>query len=283
MLKTPFIVRKNEESKDSKAKKDGLDMTSDLKMPVVFVGHGSPMNAIGQNRARTGWKEEAERLPKPSVILVVSAHWMTKGLFVRKTEENRQIYDMYGFPEALYQVHYEPKGSPQCADRVLELLKDQAHVNNDWGLDHGAWSVLCNMYPKADVPVVMLSTDITADARTLYETGVKLRPLREEGVLILTSGNIVHNLHRVDWELEGGYDWADTFDAQIRDAILQKHFEIPINFRKLKDYRMAIPTVEHYAPLLVALGAADEKDSIRVWNEYRELGSMSMTSYTFED
>lgn len=257
-------------------------MREHKKMPVLFVGHGSPMNAIGDNPARRGWQAEGLRLRKPSVIIALSAHWMTRGLCVRTAEDNPQINDMYGFPKALYEVRYEPKGSPAYAARALELLGGQARADNSWGIDHGAWAVLCNMYPDADVPVVMVSTDITAAPETLYEIGQKLRPLREEGALIVASGNVVHNLRLVGWDMAGGYPWADAFDGAIRDAIVSGQFEIPVRYTKLADSRLAVPTAEHYDPLLTALGAAEQTDRVRVWNDYRELGSMSMTSYTFE-
>lgn len=256
-------------------------MADNKIMPVVFCGHGNPMNAIGDSRARRGWKEEGMRLGKPFVIIAVSAHWTTKGLFVRRSDVNPQKNDMYGFPKELYDVHYEPKGSVEYADRVLDRLGGQAEATNDWGIDHGVWSVLSNMYPDADVPVVMLSTDVTADAKTQFETGRKLKRLREDGAMIVASGNVVHNLRMVNWDMNGGYDWADRFDEVIKKAILEGDFDVPVVFKKIDDYALSIPTVEHYYPLLVALGAVDKDDKIDVWNEYRELGSMSMTSYTF--
>jgi len=251
------------------------------RMPVVFTGHGSPMNAIGNNRARDGWRETGLLLGKPKVIIAVSAHWATNGLCVRRSGTNPQINDMYGFPEELYRVRYAPSGSPEYADRVLELLGGGARADNDWGIDHGVWSVLSNMYPEADVPVVMVSTDVSADAPAQFETGRRLSAMRDEGALILASGNVVHNLRLVNWEMDGGYAWADGFDAAIRDAILSGGFEVPVAYEKLPDAKKAVPTAEHYYPLLVALGAADPGDSVAVWNEYRELGSMSMTSYLF--
>lgn len=251
------------------------------KMPVLFVGHGSPMNAIGENPARSSWKAEGERLGKPRSIVAVSAHWMTRGLFVRRSAGNPQINDMYGFPRELYEVHYEPAGSVDLATHVLELLGAGAAENNDWGIDHGVWSVLSNMYPEADVPVVIVSTDVTADPETQFETGRKLRQLREEGALLVASGNVVHNLRLLSWESEEGYPWADRFDNTIRDSILRGDFELPVHFQTLPDSSKAAPTVEHFYPLLVALGAAEPGEAVRVWNDYREKGSMSMTSYTF--
>jgi len=251
------------------------------KMSVVFTGHGSPLNAIIDSPAKDGWKKVGEYLPKPKVIIAISAHWATKGLYVRRSETNPQINDMYGFPKELYEVHYEPKGSIEYADKVLSLLED-AEINNDWGIDHGVWSVLCNMYPNADIPVVMVSTDITKDANYQYELGKKLQPLREEGALILASGNIVHNLGLVDWNMNKGYCWADKFDKYIKQETIKHNYQPSINYQVIESYERAIPTVEHYYPFLVALGASKEDDSVKVFNEYRELGSMSMTSYIFE-
>lgn len=257
-------------------------MSTDKRMPVIFTGHGSPMNAIGNSRAREGWRSAGLAVGKPKVILAVSAHWATRGLLVRRSETNPQINDMYGFPEELYRVRYAPAGSPEYADRALALLGGRALAGNDWGIDHGVWSVLSNMYPDADVPVVMVSTDISAGPSAQFETGRRLSALRDEGALILASGNVVHNLGRVRWDMEGGFDWADRFDGAVRDAITAGDFRTPVEYGALPDAKQAIPTAEHYYPLLTALGAASETDRVTVWNEYRELGSMSMTSYLFQ-
>lgn len=257
------------------------NMTEKNTMPVIFTGHGSPMNAIGENRARDGWKKMGKELGQPKFIAAVSSHWMTEGLCVRRSDENPQIFDMYGFPDELYQIHYEPAGSTMLADRVLEALNGTASVNNDWGIDHGIWSVLCNMYPKADIPVIMISTDTTASPKEQYETGKKLAQLRDEGALILASGNIVHNLGMVSWGSDHGYEWAENFDRTIKAAVLTHQFDIPVNYQALPNASKAVPTSEHYNPFLVALGAASADDQVTVWNDYRELGSMSMTSYRF--
>lgn len=251
------------------------------KMPVVFTGHGNPMNAIGKNRAREGWKKTGQELPRPEVIIAVSAHWMTRGQAVRTAADNPQINDMYGFPDELYQVHYEPAGSPVTAAKVLSLTGDSASEDNTWGIDHGVWTVLSNMFPKADIPVVMVSTNVKATPKEVFELGQKLSPLREDGALIVASGNVVHNLRLVDWSNPDGADWADEFDEAIKNAIVSGDFQTPVNFGAIPNYKLAIPTVEHYYPLLAALGAASPEDKVTVWNEYRELGSMSMTSYTF--
>lgn len=250
------------------------------KAPVLFVGHGNPMNAIGNNPSRKAWREMGKRLGKPKAIVAVSAHWVTKGVSIRRAEDNPQINDMYGFPEELYGVHYEPKSDISVADKVIKALN--AKVDNTWGIDHGVWSVLSNMYPEADVPVVMVSVDASADPQSLFEMGQKLEALREEGIMIVCSGNVVHNLRFVNWRMRNGEKWADDFDVLVRNLIEKKDYDAVVNFPQLKDWQKSIPTTEHYYPLLVALGAAGKDSKVTVWNEYRELGSMSMTSYLFE-
>ena len=250
------------------------------KAPVLFLGHGSPTNAIGDNPARRGWIELGKSLDKPAAILSISAHWMVTNPVVRSSEENPQVYDFYGFPKALYEVKYEPKGDPGVAGRVLELLPG-AVVDNTWGLDHGAWSVLSNVFPEADVPVVPFGVDNALPPEKLFEIGRALRPLREEGVMIVASGNVVHNLRRADWSNAEGYPWADDFDAKIKALITGGDYEEVTRFREIEESRLAVPTPDHFYPLLYALGAADGEDAVEVLNDYRELGSMSMTSYLF--
>ncbi len=250
--------------------------------PVVFCGHGSPTNAIDvRSRARAGWREVGEKLGKPKAIVAVSAHWATRGTWVRTAAVNPQINDMYGFPEELYQVSYEPAGAPEVAYRALELLEDAAQGTENWGIDHGVWSVLCNMYPQADVPVVMVSTNVDATAEDMCRLGQALAPLRDEGVMIFASGNVVHNLELVDWGNADGEPWADTFDVTVKDAIVQGRFDITVNYQDIPDWQRSIPTNEHYLPLLAALGAVRVSDHVGIFNDYRELASMSMTSYAF--
>ena len=250
------------------------------RMPVLFAGHGSPMSAIENNADTKSWQALGQQLPKPRAILSISAHWYTDGSRIQTSPDPKQIYDMYGFPQELYQIHYEPKSSVSTADRVLELLGN-ATVNNSWGIDHGIWAVLSNMFPEADVPVVMVSTDTTASAAEQFAAGQKLAQLRSEGALILASGNIVHNLGMVDWENDHGYPWADAFDQTMQDAVKAHDFATPIQYEKLPDAGKAVPTSEHYNPFLAALGAANKQDKVTIFNDYRELGSMSMTSYLF--
>jgi len=251
------------------------------KSPVMFAGHGSPMNAIGDNIARAGWIDLGKQLKKPEAIVAVSAHWLTHGRKVRTAADNPQINDMYGFPEELYQIHYEPAGSPELARKALELLGDGAEGDNTWGIDHGVWSVLSNMFPDADVPVVMVSVDADASPEEQYAVGQKLAALRDEGAMIFASGNVVHNLRMVDWDNAGGFDWADAFDGLIKGRLSTGDRHGVTGYSAFPDSRLAVPTTEHFFPLLTALGAAEDQDTIAVFNEYRELGSMSMTSYLF--
>jgi 4,5-DOPA dioxygenase extradiol len=239
------------------------------------------MNAIGKNRARDGWQQLGKKLPKPRVIIAVSAHWQTSGICVRTAPDNPQIYDMYGFPDELYRVHYEPAGSPADAKKALALLGASAREDNTWGIDHGVWSVLSNIFPAADVPVVMVSVDGQAGAGELYEAGRKLAALRDDGAMIFASGNVVHNLRLVDWNMTDGYGWAKAFDSTIRDAVLTGDHGRVLHFDGLENSSLAVPTSEHFLPLPAALGAVTEKDRPSVFNEYCELGSMSMTSYLF--
>lgn len=259
-------------------------MAMEKRAPVLFCGHGSPMNAIDPtSRARKGWRAMGERLGKPRAIVAISAHWVSdERTLVRRSDENPQINDMYGFPEALYRVKYEPAGSIELAGKVLAALEGIAEEDNFWGIDHGAWSVLCNMYPGADVPVVMVSTNQTSSPQQMFELGRRLRPLRDEGAMVFASGNVVHNLGLVDWDNPAGAPWADAFDQVVRDAIMARDYQKVVEYELLPNWRLAIPTVEHYLPLLAALGAAHDDDRVEVFNEYRELASMSMTSYLFE-
>ena len=250
------------------------------KMPVLFVGHGSPMNAIEDNPFSAQWKQLGGLIQRPKAILSVSAHWFTQGTLVTDIPATKMVYDMYGFPEALYQVVYPAPGSPRFAKLAQELLT--ARVDNTWGLDHGSWSVLRRMYPQADIPVFQVSVDRQASAAQHFALGQKLHTLREQGVLIFGSGNIVHNLAKIQWNMDGGYPWADAFDAYIKDSILKKDFDNVIHYERAGEAaRESFHTTDHFAPLLYVLGASDESDRITVFNDARMLGSMSMTSYLF--
>lgn len=252
------------------------------KMPVLFVGHGSPMNAIENNSFTRGWEEAARNIEKPKAILSVSAHWFTPDTGVSTEERPKQIYDMYGFPRELYELRYDAKGSPEYAREVLNLLREEAAEDNRWGLDHGTWAVLCRMYPSADIPVFQLSINSAKNPLYHYELGKKLAPLREQGVLIMGSGNVVHHLGKVNWEMEDeGYPFAREFDSYIKECVIQKNTKGVINYRENRASLLAFPTPEHFYPLLYAMGAAGEAYEAEVFNEACVLGSLSMTSYLF--
>jgi len=225
-------------------------------MPILFIGHGSPMNAIEDTDYSRAWAVVARSLPKPKAILCVSAHWQTAGTRVTVMEKPKTIHDFYGFPPALSEKQYPAPGSPELARMTQEIMRE-AHVELDleWGLDHGAWSVLCQMYPKADVPVVQLSLDEGKPPAFHYDLGRELRGLRKKGVLIIGSGNVVHNLREMAWE-DTAFDWALEFDAKVKDLILTGDHKAIIEYAKLgRSARLAVPTLEHYLPLLYTLGA----------------------------
>lgn len=252
------------------------------RMPLLFVGHGSPMNAIEENEFSASWKELGQKLPKPKAILSVSAHWFTRGTLVSDAPKPRMIYDMYGFPEALYKVEYPAPGAPETARKTAELLGGKAGIDTSWGLDHGTWSVLKWLYPKADIPVFQLSVDANASPEEHFVLGQKIKTLREQGVLIFASGNVVHNLGRVNWHAEGGYPWAEAFDGYIQKSILARKYENVIHYKNAGEpAEYAFVTLDHFAPLLYVLGASDENDHITAFNEKCVLGSLSMTSYLF--
>lgn len=254
---------------------------SDNRMPVVFVGHGSPLNAILDNRFSRGWASMGRELPKPKAILAISAHWYTGEDLVNDSAQPKQIYDMYGFPEELYQVKYPAPGDPWLASKVIDLTG--AKVSNEWGIDHGTWSVLHQVFPDADVPVVQLSVNGRLSPTQVFDLGRRLRPLRDEGIMIFASGDIVHNLRMADWDMEGCYDWAEAFDKHVQELVKTRKYEEIIDFQKLgPDWNKAIPTAEHFLPLIYALGATDEDDIVKIVNEGGELGAITMTSFIFE-
>lgn len=253
------------------------------RMPALFVGHGSPMNAIEANSFSRTWSRLGKEFKRPEAILVVSAHWYTHGIRISDTTDPKMIYDMYGFPEALYKVQYPAKGSPGTARLVKDLVEDGIQIDNSWGIDHGAWSVLCHMYPDADIPVLQLSVDASADANSQYMTGKKLAPLRDLGVMILGSGNVVHNLAKLRWDQEYGFPWALEFDQYISDKIRADDHEAVIHYKNAGDCaKNAFTTPEHFYPLLPVLGAASSEDQLTIFNDECLMGSLSMTSYLFD-
>lgn len=251
-------------------------------MPVLFIGHGNPMNAIEDTAFSSAWSAAATAIPRPKAILCVSAHWETEGTFVTSMKSPKTIHDFYGFPDALYQVQYPAPGSPELAERVRQAASS-ADVKLDdgysWGLDHGAWSVLRRMYPGADIPVVQLSLDRTRPPRFHYELGAELAALRNEGVLIIGSGNIVHNLRLLQWNATVPYPWAAEFDRQAADLIQKGEHDCLIDYQSLGEpARLAIPTNEHYLPLLYILALQQPDEQVSFFADELTLGSISMRS-----
>ena len=274
---------------DSKYSTAGQDSDGDAQvMPVLFVGHGSPMNAIEDNTFSRTWREVGRRLPRPSAILCVSAHWETWGTLVTAMERPRTIHDFGGFPRPLYEAVYPAAGSPWLANEIRDsAARIPIGLDEDWGLDHGCWSVLRQMFPDADVPVVQLSLDTTKSPRAHYELAGRLAQLRTMGVLVLGSGNIVHNLRRVvlrggsmaDFNAPFGLEWAleanDLFKRLIDEG---RHDEL-IDYTSLGEaVQLAVPTPEHYLPMLYAIALKRQDDAIRYFNDQAVAGSLTMTS-----
>ncbi len=252
-----------------------------MKMPVLFVGHGSPMIALDENSLTKSFAEIAELIPHPRGILTVSAHWYVEGNRIQSAETPHQIYDMYGFPPELYEVKYRAAGSGELTQRVRELLTPDIAVDDSWGIDHGSWTVLVHMYPDASIPIVQLSVNRNWSPIKLFKLGEKLRTLRDEGWLLLGSGNVVHNLRRLDWSSEEGTMESKRFDALVKDCIINREFNPLFNYRELPDASYAVPTPDHLYPLFYVLGASGTDDDVHVFNEVQLMGSISMTSYLF--
>ena len=254
------------------------------KMPVLFLGHGSPMNAIEENQFVTGFRNLAKTLPVPNAILCISAHWFTKGTKVTAMEMPRTIHDFGGFPQALFDVQYPAEGSPELAVETKKLLlPTEAELDHDCGLDHGAWSVIKHLYPEANVPVIQLSIDYSKPAQFHFELAQKLSALRHKGILIIGSGNIVHNLRMVDYHNfdrdNYGYDWAIEARATVNDYLVDGNFQPLIDFEKQsKALQLAIPTPEHFLPLIYTLGLKEKNEDLSLFNDKLVAGSLSMTS-----
>jgi 4,5-DOPA dioxygenase extradiol len=248
------------------------------RMPAVFFGHGSPMNTLERNPYTETWRRLGESIPKPRAILCVSAHWYTEGTAVTAMEKPKTIHDFYGFPQALSDVQYPAPGDPQLASRVRELLAPtNVNMDQSWGLDHGTWSVLKHAYPEANIPVVQLSIDGTQPPQFHYEAGKRLAPLRDEGVLVAGSGNVVHNLRVMKRAGGPAFEWAVRFNEKVREALASRNHRMLVDFERLgEDARQSVPTPEHYLPLLyiAALQREDEEMSVAV--DGYELGSLSM-------
>jgi 4,5-DOPA dioxygenase extradiol len=269
-----------ENLKDLKNFTDGLKRTG-LKTPLLFIGHGSPINAIEDNEFSAGWKKIGKELPAPTAVLCISAHWETNGTFITAMEKPRTIHDFYGFPEKLFEVEYPAAGLPELALETKKLIsKTNAELDSKWGLDHGSWSILKHIYPKADVPVIELSIDHYKTPRWHYELAKEISSLREKGILIIGSGNIVHNLGMMNWNNpDDKYDWGEEMNEKFKLFVNNNEHNSLINYSSLgKAAKLAVPTPEHFIPLLYILGLKDEKDQIEFFNDRIVLGSISMTS-----
>ena len=255
-------------------------MTIDAtRMPVVFFGHGSPMNALERNQYTEAWRKIGQTVPRPKAVLAVSAHWYIRGTAVTAMQKPRTIHDFGGFPKPLFDVQYPAPGDPQLAARVRDLLTPvDVQLDQSWGLDHGTWSVFVHAFPDADVPVVQLSIDATQPAQFHYDLGKRLAPLRDEGVLIIGSGNVVHNLGVINWNPGAApFDWARRFNEQVRDCLTRRDHGPLIAYESCgPDARMAIPTPEHYLPMLYCIGSQEEGEAVSFAVDGLELGSISM-------
>lgn len=256
------------------------DLKNTDKMPTLFIGHGSPMNAIEDNNYRRSWEELGKILPKPKAILSISAHWITQGSTeVTAMEKPKTIHDFGGFPNELYQQQYPAPGAPNLANETIDLVNNPKVLPDlKWGLDHGTWSVLLPMYPKADIPVYQLSVDYSKSPQSHYDLAVQLKVLRDKGVLILGSGNIVHNLGTLNYS-NRPYDWAIEFDSKIKSYIDNSNHEGVINFQNLGSVaKMAHPSYDHFLPLLYILALQEKNESVNYFNESFDLSSISMRS-----
>jgi len=249
------------------------------RMPALFIGHGSPMNAIEDNEFSRAWAEVGRSIPKPKAILCISAHWETLGTRVTAMERPRTIHDFHGFPKPLFDMEYPAPGNPALARLIREQVVDMPiTLDYEWGLDHGAWSVLCRMFPLADIPVVQLSLDRTKPPAFHYGLGKSLREFRNRGILIVGSGNIVHNLGAVVWK-DTAFDWALEFDDQIKRLVVSGDHDAIIHYEQLgESAKASVPTVEHFLPLLYLLGPQEAGEEVQFFNEKVTLGAISMTS-----
>ncbi|HLD53220.1 MAG TPA: 4,5-DOPA dioxygenase extradiol [Sediminibacterium sp.] len=253
-------------------------------MPVLFIGHGSPMNGIEDTIFSRNWTQMAKDIPTPNAVLVVSAHWLSRGTKITAMDFPKTIHDFGGFPPELFAVQYPAPGNPILAKETAGLIHStQVELDHDWGLDHGTWTVVRHMYPDANIPVLQLSIDYTKAPQWHYDLAKEIHALRKKGVLIIGSGNMVHNLRMVAWdklnEPEYGYDWALTMNEKFKQLISSRDYTSLINYESLGTAaKLAIPTSEHYLPLLYTLGLSDSKDTISFFNDKAVGGSLTMTS-----
>lgn len=259
--------------------------TTNQKMPIVFIGHGSPMNAIESNVYTEMQKQLGKNLPKPKAILVISAHWMTKGSWVTGMEKPKTIHDFYGFPKELFEQQYPAPGDPGLANNLHQKIQNPSIIidHNEWGLDHGTWSVLTHMFPDANIPVVQLSLDMSKPPEYHFELGKQISYLREQGILIIGSGNIVHNLRTMNWKKDAAaLDWAEQFDNWVKEKLNERDFNALVyDSLKSSEGKLSIPSLDHYLPLLYVLGAASKSEEITFEVEGIQHGSISMQSFRF--
>ena len=255
----------------------------DEKMPALFIGHGSPMNGIRENEFSKAWAEVAKSMAMPSAVLVVSAHWLTNGSHVTAMDFPKTIHDFGGFPPELYEVEYPAPGSPDLAKQIQKEIRTvDIELDHEWGLDHGAWTVVRHMFPEADVPVLQLSIDYHKPAQYHYNLALQLANLRKKGVLIIGSGNMVHNLRKVDWkniDTNFGYDWAEEMNTKFIEIINKKEHSKLFSIEDFGEAgKLAVPTPDHYYPLLYSLALQDQKEDVQIFNNHCVAGSLSMTS-----
>jgi 4,5-DOPA dioxygenase extradiol len=251
-----------------------------MTMPAIFFGHGNPLNALNRNSYTEEWERIGRAIPKPNAILSISAHWYTTGSFVTAMPSPRTIHDFGGFPKELYEVEYPASGDPALADRVRRLLAPvPVRLDQQWGLDHGTWSVLCHVFPEADIPVVQLSIDEAQHPRFHYDLGKRLAPLRDEGILVIGSGNVVHNLHAYAWGRHAvePFDWTIRFQNHVRDFLKSRNHLPLIDYESLgRDALLSVPTPDHYLPLLYVIALQRDSDAVTFLVEGVDGGSISM-------
>jgi len=260
--------------------------STEIMMPTIFIGHGSPMNAIENNMFSMEWAKFGSTLPKPKAILSISAHWETNGIFITSNKFPKTIHDFSGFPKELYEFQYPAEGVPELARQIQNLFPSKkVELTENWGIDHGTWSVLCHIFPKADIPVLQISMDLNASVEEHFSIGKKLRELRRENILILGSGNLVHSFKYADFSkgmnAPYGLDWAIRANEKIKNFISNQDLEILDFQNKVDEIAKAIPTPEHFLPAIYIMGTRFESDKCEFWNDHLTGGSFSMTCFTF--
>lgn len=262
-----------------------METIPENKMPILFIGHGSPMNLVLENDFTQSLKNLKEILPRPKAILVFSAHWVSRGIYITGDQNPEQIYDFYGFPENLYQIHYKSQGLSSLAEQIFQTTENfKIRPSYNRGIDHAAWAVLKHIYPEADIPVLEMSMDYYQPGKYHYELGKNLAFLRKEGVLMIGSGNLVHNLGMIRWEIDSEpYQWALRFDLEIKEALLQKNHKKLVDFNASdKQFCLAHPSYDHYLPLLPVLGLQEENEKIHFLHESIQNASISMRSFLIQ-